>query len=76
MNLNVPLPALYAREVWDYNKAGRNKIWRSIKTCHWARWFINLTMNEGMEVPTNTLINRFRNYISNKKVNLNMVKHI
>ena len=37
MNLNVPLPASYAREVWDYNKAGRNKIWRSIKTCHWAR---------------------------------------
>ena len=25
MNLNVPLPPPYTREVWDYNKADRKK---------------------------------------------------
>ena len=43
-------------------------IQRSIKTCNWARLFINLTINERMELFSNMLINAFRNYIPNKKV--------
>ena len=39
-----------------------------MKTCNCARFFINLTINEKVELLSNTLINVFRNYIANKKV--------
>ena len=68
MNLNVPLPPPYTREVWDYNKADKKNIQKSIKTCNWARLFINLTINERVELLSNTLTNIFRNYIPTKKV--------
>ena len=63
MNLNVPLPPTYTHEVWGYNKADRRNIQRNVKTCNWARLFINLTINEGVELLSNTLINIFRNYV-------------
>ena len=72
MNLNVPLPPPYTYEAWYYNKADKKNIYiyiqRSIKTCNWARLFINLTINEVVELLSNTLINIFRNYLPNKKV--------
>ena len=40
---------------------------RSIKTCYWARLFINLTINEKVEFLSNTLINRFMTYVTKKK---------
>ena len=43
-------------------------IQRSIKICNWKRLFINLTINERVELLPNTLTNIFRNYIPNKKV--------
>ena len=67
MNLNVPLSPSYIREIWDYNKDGRKNIQRSIKICNWKRLFINLTINERVELLPNTLTNIFRNYIPNKK---------
>ena len=65
MNLNVPLPPPYTREVWYYNKADKKSIQKSIKTCNWARLF--LTINERPTL-SNTLINIFRNSIPSKKV--------
>ena len=65
MNLNVPLSPQYMREICDYNRADRKNIQRSIKTCNWTRLFINLTINERVELFSNTL---FRNYIPNKTV--------
>ena len=37
--------------------------------------FINFTINEREKLFSKTLLNIFRNYIPNKKVNLNMMKH-
>ena len=54
MNLNVILPPPNTREVWGYNKADRKNIQRS--TCNWARLFIKLTINEGVELLSNKLI--------------------
>ena len=68
MNLNVSLPPPDICEVWDYNKADRKNIQRSIKTCHQARLFINLTINERVELFSKTQINIFRNYIPKKRV--------
>ena len=44
---------------------------RSIKACDWAKLLINLTINERVELLSNTLINIFRNYIPNKKIKFN-----
>ena len=44
------------------------KLPEKCKTCNLARLFINLTINERVELLSNTLINIFRNYFSNKKV--------
>ena len=63
MNLNVPLPPPYSHDVWFYNKADRKNIQSSIKTCNFARLFINLTINEKVELLSNMIIN-----ISKKKV--------
>ena len=49
-------------------------IQRSIKTCDWAILFINLTINERVELLSNALINIFRNYILNKKVKFKYVE--
>ena len=68
MNLNVPLPPPKSREVWDYNKAEKESIQKSLKICNWARLSINLTINEIVELLSNTLINIFKNYIPNKKI--------
>ena len=64
-NLNVSLPPPYTCDVWDYNKGDKKSIQESIKTCNWARLFI--TINEKVELLSDTLINIFRNYIPNKK---------
>ena len=39
-----------------------------MKTCNWARMFINLTVIERVELLPSNLINIFRNYIPNNKV--------
>ena len=49
-------------------KLTEKKIQRSINTCNRAKLFINLTINEIVELLSDTLINIFRNYISNKRV--------
>ena len=54
MNINVPLPLPYTSEVCDDNKADRKYIHRSIKTCNWAKLFINLTTKGRMELLSNT----------------------
>ena len=72
---NLPLSSPYAREVWDYNKADGKNTQGSIKTSNWAGLFINLTISERVGLLSNTLTNIFKNYIPNKKINLNTVKH-
>ena len=49
-------------------KLTEKKIQRSINTCNRAKLFINLTINEIVELLSDTLIKIFRNYISNKRV--------
>ena len=68
MNLNVYLPPSYTCKVYDYEKVGRKNIQRCIKSCDWAKLFINLTINERAELLSNTLIDIFRIYIPNKKL--------
>ena len=75
MNLNVPFPPPNTPEVWDYNNTDRKNIQKGIKKFNLMGLFINFTINEREKLLSKTLLNIFRNYIPNKKINLNMMKH-
>ena len=47
---------------------------RSIEACDQARLFINLTINERVELLSNKLINIFRSYFPNKKIKFKNIK--
>ena len=52
IEISVPLPPAYVREVWDYSKANAENIKKEISSFNWNKTFKKL----------------FRNYIPNKKI--------
>ena len=68
IDIRVPLPPVYVREVWGYNKANVENIKKAISNFNWNRAFENLSVDEKVEILNETL-NIFRNYIPNKKSN-------
>ena len=67
INIHVPLPPTYVREVWDYEKANIEHIKKAISNFDWNKAFENLSVDEKVYFLNKTLLNIFRNYISNKK---------
>ena len=63
----VPLPPTYVREFWDHKKANIENIKKSISNFDWNKAFEILPVDEKVDVLNKTLLNIFRNYISNKK---------
>ena len=68
IDIRVPLPPVYVREVWDYNKANLENIKKAVSNFNWNRAFENLSVDEKVELLNDTLLNIFRNYIPNKKI--------
>ena len=68
IDIRVPLPPVYVREVWDYNKANVENIKKAVSNFNWNRAFENLSVDEKVELLNDTLLNIFRNYIPNKKI--------
>ena len=64
INICVPLPPSYVREVWEYEKANTE----NIKKADWNKAFENLSVDEKVDFLNKTLLNIFRNYIPNKKM--------
>ena len=67
INIRVPLPPTYVREVWDYEKANIENIKKAISNTDWNKAFENLSVDEKVDFLNETLLNIFRNYIPNKK---------
>ena len=69
INIRVPLPPTYVREVWDYEKANTEQYLtlKAISNFDWNKAFENLSVDEKVYFLNKTLLNIFRNYISNKK---------
>ena len=65
INICVPLPPIYVREVWDYIKANIENIKKAISTFDWNKAFENLSIDEKFQILNKTLLNIFRNYIKN-----------
>ena len=70
INIRVPLPPTYVREVWDYEKANIEHIKKAISNFDWNKAFENLSVDEKVDFLNKTLLYIFRNYIRNKKLNV------
>ena len=68
IDIRVPLPPPYVREVWDYSKANAENIKKAISSFNWNKAFENLSIDAKVELLNETLLNIFRNYIPNKKI--------
>ena len=68
INVKIPVPPAYSREVWDYKNANAEGMQKSISRFHWKKAFENLSINEKVDFLNATLVNIFRNYIPNKIV--------
>ena len=68
IDIRVPLPPVYAREVWDCSKANVENIKKAVANFNWKRAFENLSVDEKVELLNETLLNIFRNYVPNKKI--------
>ena len=57
INICVPLPSTYVREVWDYKKENIENIKKAISNFDWNKAF------DKVDFLNKTLLNIFRNYI-------------
>ena len=46
IDIRVPLPPVYVREAWDYNKANVENIKKAVSNFNWNRAFENLSVDE------------------------------
>ena len=49
ININVTLPPVYVREVWDYSQANVKNIKKAISNFNWIKAFENLSIDEKVE---------------------------
>ena len=73
INIRVPLPRVYVREVWDYNKEHAENIKKAVSNFNWNKALENLSVDEKVEDLNEPLLNIFWNYIPNKRLNVNIV---
>ena len=64
INILVPLPPVYVREVWDYSQANVENIKKAISNFNWSKAFQNLSVDKRIEHLNETLLNILRNYTS------------
>ena len=66
MNFNVPLPPPYYREIWDHKHVNTENIQKAVSMFDWHKAFKNKNTNEVTEIPTDSLMNIFKNFIPHK----------
>ena len=66
LNFNIPFPPAYFREIWDFKNANIECIQKSIYNFDWTRAFQNRNCNKKCEIPSETLLNIFHNFIPHK----------
>ena len=72
LSLKVYFPPSYNREVWHYNRAEVDLIKKSVANFNWDRAFMNLSINDQVELLENTLLNIFRNFIPHETIKCNL----
>ena len=67
-NLNIYYPPPYRRLIWDYEKADGKIIRKAHDSVNWERLFGSKNNNEQVIALNGTILNFFRNYVSNKYI--------
>ena len=68
MNFNVPLPAPYICEVWDYNNAKVANIQQSVSGIDWDFNFQGKIINRKVDILNGCLLDVFHNFVPSKKI--------
>ena len=68
LSLGIEYPPPYERLVWDYNKANVEGIKKSIGSVNWEVMFNNESIHKQVSVFSETLMNIFSNFASNKLI--------
>ena len=63
INISVPLPLIYFREVRNYKNANTESLQKAISNFDLNKAFENLSIDEKVELLNKTLLNIFRNKI-------------
>ena len=66
LNFDIPLPPPYDKDIWDYKHANTEIIQKAISTFYWSKSFLRRNANEKCKIPTDVLLNVFKNYIPHK----------
>ena len=66
LNFNVPLPPPYYREIWDHKHVNTENIQKAVSMFDWHKALKNKNTNEMTEIPTDSLMNIFKNIIPHK----------
>ena len=67
INIRVPLPLVFTREVWNYTNADVQNIQKVILDFNWRKDLESLSVDSRADPLHEILLNIFRNYIPNKK---------
>ena len=67
-NLKIHYPSPYEREVWHYQKANVDKIRQAIKEFLWDNRFANVSVNEQVQLFTQTFQNIISSYIPQETI--------
>ena len=66
LNIDIALPPLYYRDVWDYKHANTGSIQKTVSTFDWSKAFLHRNANEKYKILTDVLLIVFKNYIPHK----------
>ena len=67
-NLKIHYPPPYEREVWHYQKANVDQITQAISEFPWDNRFANISVNEQVQLSTQTIQNIISNYIPHETI--------
>ena len=67
-NLKIHYPPPYEREVWHYQKANVDQIREAISELPWDNRFANISVNEQVQLFTQTFQNIISNYIPHETI--------
>ena len=68
LNFNVPSPPPYKRKIWDFTLAHTLAIKSQLQNVPWEHLFVNLTLDEMVNIFTETFLNIMSSNIPNKIV--------
>ena len=66
----------YQRLVWDYKKADPNSIRKALDLVNWERLFDQKSIDAQVLTFNDTVLNTFRNFVSNKNITIDDKDHV